>query len=75
MENSSILYLVISASISFAIGRTVVHFRGKRREARDQLARNKALRAQSEGAPEPESKNKGKRRRQLQQMEKTINKR
>lgn len=75
MENSSILYLVISASVSFAIGRTVVHFRNERRDAQNELARKKAIRAQSDAAPEPESKNKGKRRRQLQQLEKTINKR
>lgn len=74
MENSSILYLVISASVSFAIGRTVVHFRGKRREARDELARKKAIRDQAEAATDPESKNKSKRKRQLQQMDKTINK-
>ncbi len=75
MENSSILYLVISASISFAIGRTVVHFRNKRRETQNELARKKAMQTQSEAAPEPESRNKGKRKRLLQEMGKTLNKR
>ena len=64
METSSILLLVVSASISFALGRTVMHFRDNKRKAekeRLQKLQAQALRAAPSG---PESKNKSKRKRQ-----------
>ena len=66
METSSIILLAISASISFALGRTVVHFRDKRRKAKKELAEKQAARALRDAPPGPESKNKAKRKRQMQ---------
>ena len=62
MENSHIILLVICASISFAIGRTIVHFRKKRKNAQAQQVAAKALR---DAPPEAASRNKSKRKRQL----------
>ena len=66
METSSIILLAISASISFALGRTVVHFRNKKRKAQKDLADQLVARALRDAAPGPESKNKAKRKRQMQ---------
>ena len=66
METSSIILLAISASISFALGRTVVHFRNKKRKAQKDLADQQAARALRDSPPGPESKNKAKRKRQMQ---------
>jgi len=66
METSSIILLAISASISFALGRTVVHFRNKKRKAQKDLADQQAARALREAPIGPESKNKAKRKRQMQ---------
>ncbi len=65
METSSIILLLVSASISFALGRIIVHFRNikRKREALERQAREKQNRP-----PEPESKNKAKRKRQLQEL-------
>ncbi len=68
METSSIILLVVSASISFALGRTIMHFRNKKKKAAAQKLTAKALR---DAPPEVESKNKSKRKRQLQQIEKS----
>ena len=66
METSSIILLAISASISFALGRTVVHFRNKKRKAQKDLADQLVARALRDAGPGPESKNKAKRKRQMQ---------
>jgi len=66
METSSIILLAISASISFALGRTVVHFRNKKRKAQKDLTDQQAARALRDAVPGPESKNKAKRKRQMQ---------
>ena len=66
METSSIILLAISASVSFALGRTVVHFRNKKRKAEKDLADQQAARALRDAPPGPESKNKAKRKRQMQ---------
>ncbi len=68
METSSIILLVVSASISFALGRTIMHFRNKKKKVAAQKLTAKALRG---APPEVESKNKSKRKRQLQQIEKS----
>ena len=68
METSSIILLAVSASISFALGRTIMHFRKKKKNAEAQKRAAKALR---DAPPEAESKNKSKRKRQLQQIEKS----
>ena len=61
METSHIVFLVVSASISFAIGRVIMHMRKIKKNAEAQKRAAKALR---DTPPEPESKNKAKRKRQ-----------
>ena len=68
METSSIILLAVSASISFALGRTIMHFRNKKKNAEAQKRAENALR---NAPPEEESKNKSKRKRQLLQIEKS----
>jgi mannitol-specific phosphotransferase system IIBC component len=67
METSNILLLVISSAVSFGLGRTIMHFRRKKREKQAQERQAQALRNRP---PEVESSNKGKRKRQLQQLAK-----
>ena len=62
METSSIVLVVVSASISFGIGRLISQFWRKRR--RQQMAKSLAE-AERHRPPEPEAKNKAKRKRQL----------
>ena len=64
METSSILLLVVSASISFALGRTVVHFRNKKRKAEQERLQKLQAQALRDAPPGPESRNKSKRKRQ-----------
>ncbi|MGH6640787.1 MAG: hypothetical protein ACREBY_19555 [Polaromonas sp.] len=67
METSSIIFLVISCAVSFGLGRTVVHFRDKKRRKQAQELEAQALR---DRPIEAESLNKAKRKRQLQQLQK-----
>ncbi|MDO8717631.1 MAG: hypothetical protein Q7K20_01415 [Polaromonas sp.] len=67
METSNILLLVISSAVSFGVGRTIMHFRRKKREKQAQEHQAQALRNRP---PEVESSNKSKRKRQLQQLAK-----
>lgn len=67
METSNIILLAISSAVSFAVGRTVMHFRRKKREKQAQERQAQALRNR---LPEVESSNKSKRKRQLQQLAK-----
>ena len=61
MEISHIVLLAVSASISFAIGRTIMHFRKKKKILQIQ---QKAAKAMRDAPPEAASKNKSKRKRQ-----------
>lgn len=65
METSHIILLVVSASISFAIGRTIVHFRKKKKNIENAQFAKRAALALRDAPPGLESKNKAKRRRQL----------
>ena len=68
-DPGSILLLVLTSAVSFALGRFIVTSRAKKRQ-REAIARqDRALR---ERPPEPESKNKSKRKRQLQQLDKVM---
>ena len=67
MEISSIILLVVSASISFGLGRFVVHLRNKKRQSEKEQADKRAVQARRNQRPEPESKNKAKRKRQLRE--------
>ena len=69
METSHIILLVVSASISFAIGRVIMHMRKIKKNAE---AQRKAAQALRNAPPEVESKNKSKRKRQLQQTLKSA---
>jgi len=66
-DPASILLLVLSSAISFALGRYIVTSRAKKRQREAARLQEMALRNR---LPEAESKNKSKRRRQLQQLEK-----
>jgi hypothetical protein len=66
-DPASIVLLVLTSVISFALGRFIVTSRAKKRQ-RDAIARHE--RALRERPLEPESKNKSKRKRQLQQADK-----
>ena len=65
METTSIILLVVSASISFGLGRFVVHLRGKKRQLEKEQADKRAAQTRRNLPREPESKNKAKRKRQL----------
>ena len=68
-DPASILLLVLSSVISFALGRFIMTSRAKKRQREAIEHQERALR---ERPPEPESKNKSKRRRQLQQSGKAA---
>ena len=68
-DPASIVLLVLTSVISFALGRFIVTSRAKKRQ-RDAILRHE--RALRERPPEPESKNKSKRKRQLQQVGKVA---
>ncbi len=69
MDTSSIILLTVSASISFALGRTIMHFRNKKKEAEKQQAQKRAAQALRDAPPEAASKNKSKRKRQMQNLQ------
>ena len=71
METSSIILLLVSASISFAAGRVIVHFRNLKRQRQTLERQAQALR---DRPVEPEAKNKAKRKRQLQEIDKASRK-
>ena len=64
METSSIILLAVSASISFALGRTILHFRNKKKQAEKDQALALQAKALRDAPPGPESKNKSKRKRE-----------
>ena len=64
METSHIILLAVSASISFALGRTIMHFRRKKKNAEKMMVEKRAAQAQRDAPPGPESMNKSKRKRQ-----------
>ena len=63
MEISSAILLIVSASISFALGRTILHFRNKKKQAKKEQALAMQAKALKDAPPGPESKNKSKRKR------------
>ncbi len=63
MEISSAILLIVSASISFALGRTILHFRNKKKQAKKDQALALQAKALKDAPPGPESKNKSKRKR------------
>lgn len=67
METSQIILLVVSASVSFAIGRTIMHMRKKKKAVEGKKRAAEALR---DAPPEAESKNKSKRKRQMRLIDK-----
>ncbi len=69
METSSIILLVVSASISFGMARFIVHLRNKKRQSEKEQTDKRAAQARRNLPPEPESKNKAKRKRQLRDVQ------
>ena len=69
METTSIILLVVSASISFGLGRFVVHLRNKKRRSAQEQVSKQAARAHRSLPLGPESKNKAKRKRQLRDLQ------
>ncbi len=75
MDNSSIFFLVVSAAVSFAIGRFIMHWRKRKLAARMEAAKKQSAQALQNLPAEPEARNRAKRKRQLREMEKLANKR
>lgn len=69
METSGVILLVVSASISFGLGRVFVHFRDKKRQAKKEQIQKRAAQALRDAPPALESTNKGKRKRQQQLLQ------
>jgi hypothetical protein len=67
MDTSGIIFLAVSASISFGLGRLFMHLRAKKRKALEKESQKCAAQALLDQPPEPESKNRAKRKRQLRQ--------
>ena len=71
MDTTSVVLLLVTASISFAIGRAITHVRKKKHAARQQLLADIAAKAARDAPPGPPSNNKSKRKREnLAQLEK-----
>ena len=68
MDTPGIILLVVSASISFGLGRLFVYFRDKKRKEKKEQALKRAAQALRDAPPEAESKNKSTRKRQLNQQ-------
>ena len=68
-DPASILLLLVTAVISFTLGRFLVTSHAKKRQREAIERQERALR---ERPPEPEAKNKSKRKRQLQQLDKAA---
>lgn len=68
MDTPGIILLVVSASISFGLGRLFVYFRDKKRKEKKEQALKRAAQTLRDAPPEAESKNKSKRKRQLSQQ-------
>lgn len=67
MENTHIILLVVTCAVSFGIGRTIKHFRGRKRRREAQLTAVRQAQILRDRPPEAPSNNKAKRRRQLQE--------
>ena len=67
MENTHIILLAVTCAVSFGIGRTIKHFRGKKRRGEAEQAARRQAQALRDRPPEPPSNNKAKRKRQLQE--------
>lgn len=68
LDNTSLVFLLLSGAVSFGLGRLFVHFRNQKRKAAKDEADARAERVRREMPPEPPSKNKAKRKRQLSQQ-------
>ena len=66
IDNIGLALLLVSCAISFALGKTFVYFRDKKRQAIKDQALLVAERLRREQPPELPSTNKSKRKRQLQ---------
>ena len=67
METKNIILLVVTASISFAIGRLIMHWRKRKKAAQQRVVDERAAQAKRDLPPELPSTNKSKRKRQQQE--------
>ena len=67
IDNTSIVLLVVTASISFAVGRFIMHLRKLKKASQQRRMDERTAQALRELPPEPPSNNKSKRKRQQQE--------
>ena len=67
MDPASVIFLVVSATVSFAVGRTIMHFRKKKKAEALLQIKLRAEQALRDAPPGPEPKNKSKRKRLAKQ--------
>lgn len=72
MEPASIFLLVVSASISFGLGRLFVYLRGKKRKAKQAQRQKTVAQAQQGPLAQAISHNKAKRKRQLRDAQQRM---
>ena len=68
MENTHIILLAVTCAVSFGVGRTIKHFRSKKRRSEAEQAALRQAQFLRDRPPEPPHHNKAKRKRQLQQQ-------
>ncbi len=68
MENTHIVLLAVTCAVSFGVGRTIKHFRSKKRRGEAEQAALRHAQFLRDRPPEPPPHNKAKRKRQLQQQ-------
>ena len=66
MDTTSIVLLVVTASISFGVGRAIMHMRKKKQAAKTKLLAERAAQAARDAPQSPPSNNKSKRKREQQ---------
>ena len=72
MENTHIILLAVTCVVSFGIGRTIKHFRGKKRQGEAEQAARHRAQALRDRPPEAPSNNKAKRKRQMQAHSRNV---
>lgn len=66
IDNTSLFLLFVTASISFAIGRVIMHLRKRKKAEQQRVIAHRAAQALKDAPPGPPSNNKSKRKRQQQ---------
>ena len=66
IDNTSLFLLFVTASISFAIGRVIMHLRKRKKAEQQRIIDQRTAQALKDAPSEPPSNNKSKRKRQQQ---------